>query len=87
MTTKRVKQIAAEFGATVDDKSLQSNRLVVDTPIGKVWAANGCHALVADFSRGDTRTACNDILDRMGYGVTLCEDAECDICQPVEAGR
>jgi hypothetical protein len=62
-------------------------RYVVDAPYRKLWAASSTHGLVVTWQSGDgadKQDALKDALDRMEYGLTECDEAECDTCEPVD---
>lgn len=69
------------LGASVDE-SMWSDRinLSIDAPCGYVWEANGEPSLVCAIGdgAGALAEAYADALDRMGYGLRLATDAECE---------
>ncbi len=58
------------------------------TPKGMTWQANGCHVISLGFSKFDDmkyrEEEWQDALERMQYGITECDDPECEYCCPVE---
>ena len=90
MTTKqRFYAAVASHGATVDMIiSARDGRkvdfLYVDAPAGMVWRANGIHVLTNSPSQDGAEWSYRDHLDNMEWGLTPCDDPDCDHCQKDE---
>ena len=75
-----------DAGGEVDLQCFSADQLVVDLPAGRVWNANGWHALnygLEDVRAWETemndayREATKDIL----LGTGECNETRCDICE------
>lgn len=74
-------------GVTLDEES-NPNALNLDSPVGKVFAANACHNMVEHFSNGTQSwktEAYAEVAARLKYGMHACMDPECDTCHPEES--
>ena len=87
-----LRKEAAKRGATVEHRHIGKwHSCNVDAPAGKVWACSGdIHSLVVEWQDvpGDDRNhawrndAIADALSRMAYGLSDCDDLNCDYCHP-----
>ncbi len=81
-TKANVAKVAASYGATLDECGTFFN---IDAPAGKVWDAHGGHSLHVETFRPADPAAWRtesyaDALERMAYGLSPCEQDECDMC-------
>ena len=74
---RTVRRAAKKYGAQVTESEL-STVIYVDAPPGKVWGCDFVHGLVGWYGEtvGTKREACQDLLERMGYGLEDCNCAE-----------
>lgn len=89
VTLASLKTAAATLGATVeDDSSGAFTTYQVVAPKGKVWQCDGVHTLCVPCGRHATKEdkaeSFEEALERMNYGLTECDDAECEFCHPAE---
>lgn len=84
----RLKKRAAELGVTLHE--LFDNQvldLAADAPVGKVFNASGCHAIVVnEFAvpeKGQRDLIRQSMLDQLNAGLDDCDDPECEICHEV----
>lgn len=87
MTRKQFMAILAKYpGVTLDAESEDSgNDLILDSPFGKVFAANGIHSLVEPFRNNGGQSwkaeAYKDMMARLELGLQDCTVEDCDRCE------
>ena len=78
------RKLARKLGAKIESgPSGRWYTLIVDAPVGMTWNANGCHGLYGGCYMGEKSwrdAAWADILDEMQYGISPCENEDCDMC-------
>lgn len=79
-TRRRVEEEARRLGVTLD---IRDGDVDAWSPKGWVFAATGCHSLVA--SRWDDEKQADlyrSVLADLRLGLSPCEDPECEGCGP-----
>lgn len=81
VTLRQLKAAAKKIGATVeDDKIGLTHECRVEAPKGHVWN-DGVHEFV-DQAYIPWKPDYGDLLSRMSYGFSKCEDPVCEWCHP-----
>ncbi len=80
----KAQKLARSLGAKVEcGPSGDWYSIIIDTPQGKVWSANGCHGIYGGCYLGNKdwqKEAWIEALEEMQYGIEPCENKECDTC-------
>lgn len=84
----KLVRAAAKYEGTVDYQP-GAEFVNIDTPPGKIWAANGGHTIVADgghahlhvFAKKWRADALADALNQIEHGVYDCDTPDCDVCE------
>lgn len=78
-TMQSVYAKVKRLGGSID---LGDERINLDAPAGKVWAANLCHTIACAPRRGDKRNDyALDLMVDVDAGLTDCTVPDCDICE------
>lgn len=86
---QKIKKLAKELGATIEDASGGTTYTYnIDAPHGYTWAADGgLHCIVAWCYRGD-KSWCDemwaDALERMQCGIEKCDEIDCEMCDEID---
>lgn len=87
MNRKQFIAALAEYpGVTWDHESEeQADSLQIDSPKGKIFAANGCHTIVEPFANNGGQSwkpdAYAEVVRMLKHGLYDCTAMECEICQ------
>lgn len=84
------------LGGTVDRGGERAQFVNLDAPSGRVWGASGTHTLCVSWGTSGDRwgdkggrelrnLAIYDAFERLAYGLSSCEDPECELCHPEES--
>lgn len=86
MSLAKVRKLAAELGAKVEDIKIgNAHECLVEAPHGKKWKCCGIHELV-DSTNQPWKPDYKDVLERMNYGLEDCDEGfACGWCYPVES--
>ena len=83
-----INRLAKQLGATISrTEEYRFAKVYADSPKGKVWQANCCHCLMAEWYVGDTKyktDSLTDMLERMEMGLCDCDIEDCDVCGRIE---
>lgn len=81
-----LQQIVRRMGGTVEDHSSGPwNVYQLEAPDGQKWACSSVHALRVEWRDGESMSdALEDAAERVGCGLEMCDDPECDYCCPEE---
>jgi len=85
LTLNDVKRSAAKFNGTVEISKIgHDTTIYVNAPPGFVWSSEGIHCLTGgtwNYDKQWLQDVFKDLIKRINYGITKCENAECDICE------
>lgn len=78
-------EIAKHAGVTWDHDAEDSGQLILDSPKGKIFKANGAHCLVEQFSNTGGQSwkpeAYANMIERLSMGLEECSIEDCDSCE------
>jgi hypothetical protein len=85
---RRLRAAAATWGAEVQDDSSGGWRVYwLVAPPGTVWACDTLHRLVVQWDSPETKVdAIRDAIERLGFGLKPCDEADCEQCGRRYAG-
>lgn len=78
-SASRLRAVARQMRATVDESTDQSGFWNVDAPTGYVWCASGTHQLTV-WVEPNKADAIDDCLNRMVHGIEPCDNYGCELC-------
>jgi hypothetical protein len=87
MTRKQFMAVLAKYpGVTLDTESEHhSDMLILDSPKGKIFAANGAHVIVEPFANAGGQSwkpaAYAEAARMLEHGLYDCDETDCETCE------
>lgn len=84
MTRKQFMAVLAKYPGVTLDTEAESDTIILDSPKGKQFAANGCHVIVEPFANAGGQSwkpaAYAEAARMLKYGLYDCE-TDCETCE------